>query len=75
MGTNDKMGVLTLMSHLIVTLSILVVYLVSMLTGHSDQAITNLLFIAGGYWFGAVGSESIKKAVKKNSSEGDKTNE
>jgi hypothetical protein len=56
----DRMGVLYLVAHLIITLGILGVYLYSLTTGHPDETSKVLLYTIVGYWFGAVGMDKIK---------------
>lgn len=46
----DKMGVLVLMSHLIVTVLMLVVYVVFAYLGKPLTTIENMLLVIVGYW-------------------------
>ena len=55
----DKMGVLILMSHLIITLAFIVIYAFAMFNGHDDDTLRTILTVIVGYWFGAVGKEAI----------------
>ena len=56
----DKMGVLVLMSHLIVTVLMLVVYVVFAYLGKPLTTIENMLLVIVGYWFGAIGTNAIR---------------
>lgn len=54
------MGVLVLMSHLIVTVLMLVVYVVFAYLGKPLTTIENMLLVIVGYWFGAIGTNAIR---------------
>lgn len=56
----DKMGVLYIVAHLVITLAILGVYAYSVAIGHPDDTSRLLLYTIVGYWFGAVGLDKIK---------------
>ena len=57
---------LYLMAHLIITLVIIVAYTTLKAVGIEDDSFSNLLFILGGYWFGAMGTSKVKdKATTK----------
>ncbi|MCU7526196.1 MAG: hypothetical protein HF308_17105 [Ignavibacteria bacterium] len=60
----DKMGVLVLMSHLIITLAIIGVYFFTLYNGHGDETLKTVLTVIVGYWFGSMGSQAIRG--KKN---------
>lgn len=60
MGKVDKMGVLVLLSHLIVTLAIIAVYVVFAYLGKPLTTIENMLLVIVGYWFGAMGTNAIR---------------
>lgn len=76
----DRMGVLVLLSHLIITLAIVGVYAYTLATGQADETLKTVLTVIIGYWFGSVGAqalrsnqaphekvkEDIKKKVKNN---------
>lgn len=57
----DKMGVLYLMAHLIITLAFIVVYAVFAYIGQPLTTIENMLLVIVGYWFGAMGKEQMMK--------------
>jgi uncharacterized membrane protein YfcA len=57
----DRMGVLVLMSHLIITLAIIGIYGYTLFTGHGDETLKTALMLILGYWFGAMGANTIKK--------------
>lgn len=62
----DRMGALLLMSHLVITLAVLIIYAIGSINGHADETLKTLLFAIIGYWFGAVGKEVIRKPEKDN---------
>lgn len=55
----DKMGVYILVSHLLVTLSLIVTYIIFAYIGKPVTTIENMLLIVVGYWFGqyAIGKQ------------------
>lgn len=59
----DKMGVLLLLSHLIITLAFIIVYGYTLYTGKDDDTLRTILTVIVGYWFGAMGNDAIKKRV------------
>lgn len=56
----DKMGVLVLLSHLLITLAMIVIYALFAWLGKPVATVENMLLIIMGYWFGAIGSNSIR---------------
>lgn len=60
----DRMGVLVLMSHLVITLAMLGLYGVFAYIGKPVTTIENMLLIVIGYWFGAMGTQSIRPKEK-----------
>jgi uncharacterized membrane protein HdeD (DUF308 family) len=66
----DRMGVLYLVAHLLITLGILGVYLYSLTTGHPDETSKVLLYTIVGYWFGAVGIDRIKPSGNQSTKDG-----
>jgi uncharacterized membrane protein YfcA len=56
----DKMGVMVLMSHLIVTLAVIGAYMFTLYKGTPDEALRTALTMIIGYWFGAMGSKAIR---------------
>lgn len=64
----DRMGVLVLMSHLIITLVILGIYGYTLHTGQGDETLKTILTVIVGYWFGSMGSQAIrgKKDTEKS---------
>lgn len=56
----DKMGVLVLVSHLVITLAILALYAVFAYMGKPLTTIENMLLVIVGYWFGAIGTNAIR---------------
>jgi heme O synthase-like polyprenyltransferase len=61
----DRMGVLVLMSHLIITLVILAIYGYTLHTGTGDETLKTILTVIIGYWFGSMGSNAIRKPKDK----------
>lgn len=66
----DKMGVLVLMSHLIITLVVLGIYGYTLHSGQGDETLKTILTVIVGYWFGSMGAQAIRKPPAK---EEDKT--
>lgn len=67
--------VLTIVSHLFITIGILVGYIVVFLvSGESDVTLQNLLLLAGGFWFGlstTAKGKNIKNNGEENNKDGD----
>lgn len=59
----QRSEVLTIMAHLIITLAIFALYGYTYAIGKPDTTLQNLLLIAGGFWFGAMGGTKIKDAI------------
>lgn len=73
----DRMGVLVLMSHLIITLVILVIYAYTLHTGQGDETLKTILTVIVGYWFGSMGANAIttRKANNQQNQQADTTEE
>lgn len=56
----DRMGVLVLMSHLLITLAMIALYAVFAWLGKPVTTIENMLLVIVGYWFGAMGTNAIR---------------
>lgn len=56
----DRMGVLVLMAHLIITLAILALYGIFTWLGKDLGTIETILLMIVGYWFGAMGTSAIR---------------
>jgi hypothetical protein len=69
MKSLDRMGVLVLMAHLVITLAVIVVYAISMIKGQADETSRTLLFMIMAYWFGAIGKDQINKKKDDGSNE------
>jgi hypothetical protein len=65
----DGMGVLILMAHLVITLTVLVIYAIGSIQGHADETLKTLLFAIIGYWFGAIGKDQLSKKKDSGSNE------
>lgn len=66
--------VLTIVSHLFITLGILIGYImVFLISGESDVTLQNLLLLAGGFWFGlsAKSKANSKNTDDESSKDGD----
>lgn len=61
----DRMGVLVLMSHLVITLVVLGIYGWSLASGTGDETLKTILTVIIGYWFGSMGSAAIRKPIDK----------
>ena len=61
---NQRMGVYILVSHLLITMSIIVLYGLMMFLEKDTTVIEGLLFAIIGYWFGAITKDSLKSAEK-----------
>lgn len=61
---NQRMGVYILVSHLIITLAVIVLYGLSMFSGKDTSVLEGLLFVVFGYWFGSITKDSLKSAEK-----------
>lgn len=56
----DRMGVMVLVSHLIITLAMMALYGVFSYFGKEVGTIENMLLVIVGYWFGAIGTNAIR---------------
>lgn len=66
MKSIDRMGVMLLMSHLIITLVILAIYGYTLHTGQGDETLKTILTVIIGYWFGSMGANAIRKPENKD---------
>jgi hypothetical protein len=57
----DKMGVVILMAHLVITLSVIAAYLITLAMGKPDDVFKIAIPVIIGYWFGAMGANTFKK--------------
>ena len=60
----DRMGVYILMAHLIITLAVLIIYGFFAYIGKPVTTVENMLLIIVGYWFGAMGKNSLRPDEK-----------
>jgi hypothetical protein len=68
----DRMGVLVLMSHLIITLAVIAIYAYTLHTGNGDETLKTILTVIVGYWFGSMGSNAIRaKKQEETKKEGE----
>ena len=65
----DRMGVLVLTAHLIITLAMLTLYGLFVYLGKEVVTIENMLLVIVGYWFGAMGATSLRKTDDKKEGE------
>jgi hypothetical protein len=56
----DRMGVLMLMTHLVITLAVILVYGYTLYMGKPDETMKTVLTLAMGYWFGSMGMNAIR---------------
>lgn len=73
-----NMEVLALVSHLLITLGVLLGYIsVLVFTGTADTTLQNLLLLAGGFWFGFSATKGMSGKKKDTDAQegGDKPNE
>ncbi|CAM2914947.1 hypothetical protein [Erysipelothrix tonsillarum] len=64
--------VLTIVSHLLITVGILIGYIVVfLLSGESDVTLQNLLLLAGGFWFGLSAKAKTDKSEEEATKEGE----
>lgn len=61
--------VLTVMAHLIITLTIVAIYGYTVAIGKPDTTLQNLLLIIGGFWFGAMGLTKSKNGTQPKEGE------
>jgi hypothetical protein len=66
----DKMGVVILMAHLVITLSVIAAYLITLWMGKPDDVFKIAIPVIIGYWFGAMGANSLKKSETKDEQKG-----
>lgn len=69
---NNRMGVYILVSHLIITLAIILLYGISLFQGHESETLKTVMIVAMGYWFGAITKDTLDSAgriVKKAADE------
>jgi hypothetical protein len=57
----DKMGVLILVAHLVITLAVIAAYLITLWMGKPDEALKIAIPVIIGYWFGAMGANTLTK--------------
>jgi carbon starvation protein CstA len=66
----DKMGVVILMAHLIITLAVIAAYLITLWIGKPDDIFKVAIPVIIGYWFGAMGAASLRKTDNKDEQKG-----
>lgn len=69
MSRFDRMGVFVLVAHLIITLTMLVLYGIFSFYGKEVVTIENMLLVIVGYWFGAIGTNQIRPTTQINQPE------
>lgn len=70
MPKNLNMEVLTLGSHLIITLALVVSYVVVLALGHTDGTLQNMVMLSGGFWFGMSAKSAMSKKTDKKEDTG-----
>jgi hypothetical protein len=68
----DKMGVLVLMSHLVITLVVLAIYGYTLHTGTGDETLKTILTVIVGYWFGSMGGQALRVKKEQGTQETEK---
>jgi hypothetical protein len=63
----DKMGVLILVAHLVITLAVIAAYLITLWMGKPDEALKIAIPVIIGYWFGAMGANTLKRTDNTDS--------
>jgi carbon starvation protein CstA len=66
----DKMGVIVLMAHLVITLAVIAAYLITLWIGKPDDIFKVAIPVIIGYWFGAMGATSLRKSNEKDEQKG-----
>ena len=61
----DRMGVLVLLSHLLITLAMIGLYALFAWLGKPVTTIENMLLVIVGYWFGAMGTNQLRNQPKE----------
>jgi hypothetical protein len=56
----DRMGVYVLMAHLVITLAVFALYAYFVSVGKDTTSIETIILVIVGYWFGAIGKETIR---------------
>jgi hypothetical protein len=69
----DKMGVVVLMAHLVITLSVIAAYLITLWMGKPDDVFKIAIPVIIGYWFGAMGANTLKKTTSDTAANTDET--
>jgi uncharacterized protein YacL len=69
----DKMGVLILMAHLVITLSLIAAYLITRAMGKPDDVFKIAIPVVVGYWFGAMGANTFTKKADATTTANDET--
>jgi uncharacterized membrane protein len=58
----DKMGVVIIAAHLIITLVVIIGYIICIVRGIAAPQLETMAFMIMAYWFGAMGANKIAKA-------------
>jgi hypothetical protein len=66
----DRMGVLVLMAHLVITLAMIAAYVLFSYLDKSTSAIENMLLIAVGFWFASMGQNAIRPTQQQSTDQG-----
>lgn len=65
----DKMGVVVIAAHLVITLVVVVGYIICLIRGISAPQLETMAFMIMAYWFGAMGANKINKVQNQNEEE------
>jgi hypothetical protein len=69
----DRMEVLKLGAHLLISIVVLLLYGYTVAIGKPDTTLQNFALLIGGYWFGAMGNSAVKKLTAPRSKKDDST--
>lgn len=64
-----NMEVLTLTSHLVITVILILAYVIALVMGHSDITLQSMVLMAGGFWFGLTAKSGRKQDTKTDKKE------
>jgi type III secretory pathway component EscS len=60
----DRMGLIIITSHLIITLVVIIGYIICVVRGISAPQLETMAFMIMAYWFGAMGANKINKSME-----------
>ena len=60
----DKMGVVIIAAHLVITLVVIIGYIICIVRGIAAPQLETMAFMIMAYWFGAMGANKLAKTVQ-----------